>query len=130
MVTAESVKAQLSAIVSACKQVTGISSNDLTTQVNALLSAYSGGSMTTITLFAADWVAVDTRYAQVVEVTGATVNSRIDLYPSATQFLQLEDDGVALTAENDGGVITVYSLNGKPSVDLEIQVSITEVTSV
>ena len=129
MVTAESVKAQLVALVNACKQVTGINSNDLTTQVNTLLSAYSGGVRTTITLLAANWVAVDNMYAQVVEVTGVTANSRVDMYPSAAQISQLEDDGVALTAENDGGVITVYSLNGKPSVDMEIQVALTEVTT-
>lgn len=129
MVTAESVKAQLVALVNACKQVTGISSNDLTTQVNALLSAYSGGTLTTITLLAANWVAVDNMYAQVVEIAGVTANSRVDMYPSAALLTELQDAEIALTAENDGGVVTVYAMGGKPSIDMEIQVSLTEVTA-
>ena len=133
MATTESVKSQLMALVSAAKQVTGIESNSLTTQVNALLSGYSEGTLTTITLLAANWIAVDNEdddkmYSQQVTISGATANSRINLYPSATQLSQLEDDAAMLVVENDSGVTTVYSFNGKPSVDMEIQASCMEVT--
>lgn len=130
MATAESVKAQIIALVNACKQVTGISSNNLTTQVNALLSGYSGGTLTIITLLASNWALIeDGKYSQVVDAVGVTENSRVNLYPSASQITQLENYGIAITAENNGGVVTVYSLNGKPDVNLTIQASLMDVAN-
>ena len=90
-----------------------------------------------ITLYADKWRQVvdingadivDT-YSQVVTVNNAvvTLHSKVDLQPNADQLCTLYDCGVALTTENDGGVITVYAVGGMPARSLSIQATVTEI---
>lgn len=90
-----------------------------------------------VTLYADKWErvvdlggadVVDTYY-QVATVNNATItpNSKVDLQPNADQLCKLYDWGVALTTENNGGIITVYAVGDKPSESLPIQATVTEV---
>ena len=85
---------------------------------------------TTISLLAANWTGSANPYSQVVTVNGATANSKIDLQPTALQIVELQNSDIALMADNNDGVITVYALGGKPTVDYTMQVLITEVVAV
>lgn len=70
---------------------------------------------------------VDTYY-QVVEVANEPITScsKVDLNPNADQLCDFYDLGVALTAENDDGVITVYCVGDKPEKSYNIQATVTE----
>ena len=63
-------------------------------------------------------------------MNGITANSKVDLQPTAVQIVELQNNDIALMAENNDGVITVYALGGKPTVDYTMQALITEVTPV
>lgn len=67
-------------------------------------------------------------YTQIVSVTGATSNSKVDLQPDATALLQLISDGVsALYIANNSGTLTMYAVGAAPTAVLTMQVTITEV---
>lgn len=80
-----------------------------------------------ITLLADAWVGETTPWAQVVEVDGVTVNSKIDLNPTPEVIYDLQEKKITLTAVNDNGVVTVYALATKPTSDYTIQVLRTEI---
>ncbi len=82
----------------------------------------------TVTLSANSWVGDASPFTQVVTVNGVTENSKIDLQPTALQFVSLQDAEIALTAENNAGIVTVWAIGDKPAEDMEIQAEITEVT--
>lgn len=86
--------------------------------------------MTTITLLADAWDGETSPYSQVVIVNGVTKNSKIDLQPTATQIVELQDAEISLTTENNAGIITVWAIGDKPTVDYTMQALITEVTPV
>lgn len=88
-----------------------------------------GGTATigTVNLLASNWVGEGNLYSQVVTVYGATPNSQIDLTPSVEQLAAFHDKDLAMVAENEDGVITVYAIGQKPTNDYMIQVTITEV---
>ena len=101
--------------------------------VDAAIQAYMQNFMpkhTTISLPAAKWTGSANPYSQVVTVNGATANSKIDLQPTALQIVELQNADIALMADNNNGVITVYALGGKPKVDYTMQALITEVVPV
>jgi hypothetical protein len=90
-----------------------------------------------VTLYADKWEQVvdidgadiiDTYY-QVATVTNAiiTPNSKVDLQPNADQLCKLYDWGIALTTENNGGIIKVYAVGDKPGESLPIQATVIEV---
>ena len=90
-----------------------------------------------VTLYADKWEqavdidgadVVDT-YSQVVTVDNAviTASSRVDLQPNPDQLLDFYDLGVALTTENDGGIVRVYVVGDKPEKSYQIQATVTEV---
>lgn len=87
--------------------------------------------LTTITLLMSDWEITEDgdAYYQKVDVAGVTSRSRIDLQPTPEQLLQLQEDETALTAANFGGIVTVYAIGTKPTVDYTMQATITEVVS-
>lgn len=84
----------------------------------------------TITLPAANWTGDANPWSQVVTINGVTANSKVDLQPTAVQIVELQNNDIALMAENDDGVITVYAIGSKPTVDYTMQVLITEVVVV
>lgn len=87
-------------------------------------------SVTSISLPTASWTGDASPYSQVITVSGVTNNSKIDLQPDATIISQLITDTVAgLYIVNDDTTVTAYAVNAKPTVDLTIQATITEVQS-
>lgn len=86
--------------------------------------------VTTITLVEANWVGNSAPYSQVVEIPTATAVSKIDLQPTVSQIIELQNADIAFMAENLDGVITVYSFGGKPSANMTMQVMLTEVSYV
>lgn len=81
----------------------------------------------TVELLAANWVGEGNLYSQVVPVYGVTPKSQVDLTPSVEQLAIFHDKDLALVAENEDGVVTVYAIGQKPTSDYMIQVTITEV---
>ena len=81
----------------------------------------------TVSLPVANWVGDTSPYSQVVEIADITEKSKVDLQPTVEQLRMLQGYEISLIAVNDNGVITVYALNYKPTVDLEMQALITEV---
>lgn len=80
-----------------------------------------------ITLSANGWSGNDT-FTQVVSISGATVNSKIDLQPNSVVLNQLIKDEVsALYIENNNATFTAYAIGAIPTVNLTIQVTVTEV---
>ena len=62
-----------------------------------------------------------------MEIAGTTEYSQVDLKPSKEQLDTFHDKDIALVAENEDGVVTVYLIGNKPTNDYTMQVSITEV---
>lgn len=74
-----------------------------------------------------DWVeAADATYSQVVAIDGITEHSRLDLQPNADMMAEFKQLGIALVTENDGGVITVYSVGNVPLKAYTMQATIVE----
>lgn len=84
----------------------------------------------TITLAAASWTGSSAPYSQVVEINTVTSATKIDLQPTVAQIVSMQNDDIALMAENVDGVVTIYSFGGKSSADMTMQVLLTEVSYV
>ncbi len=84
----------------------------------------------TITLPMANWGGSEAPHSQVVEINTVTAATKIDLQPTVAQIVALQNDDIALMAENISGVVTIYSFGGKPSSDMTMQVLLTEVSYV
>lgn len=94
------------------------------------LRDFNSASITTIMLLANAWEGYEAPYSQVVTIDNITPNTRVDLTTTASQTASMQDEDIAFIAENDNGIITIWSLNGKPEADYEIQATLTEVFSV
>ncbi len=87
-----------------------------------------------ITLKASEWKGSASPYSQVVLplIQGTkieiTANVQVDLTPSVEQLVKFHQKDLALVAENDDGVVTVYAIGDKPQNDYTMQVTLTEVT--
>lgn len=100
---------------------------------------YAGGSiggtdlkMTNIQAPAANWKGAESPYSQVIAVDGIDVNTKVDIDLSADQlqyFLDNDKD-IAFTAENEGGVITLFAIGNHPGIDLEFQATLTGVVNI
>lgn len=99
-------------------------------QINFISTQSVLPKMTTITLEANAWTGSSNPWSQVVSINGVTVNSKIDLQPTAVQIVELQNADIMLMIENNGGTTTAYAIGGKPTVDYTMQVLITEVTPV
>lgn len=84
----------------------------------------------TVTLKASSWTGNTNPYSQVVAVNSVTANSKIDLQPTAQQIVSLQNEDIALMAENNAGTVTFYALGGRPGHDYTMQVLLTEVSYV
>lgn len=90
----------------------------------------SVSKITNIVLLADNWVGDTTPYSQVLAygtINGVTANSKIDLQPNATLLEYLQDEEISLVAQNNNGKVTIYALNAKPTIDITIQATVTEV---
>ena len=85
----------------------------------------------TITLTKSQWAGSASPYSQTVTIPTVTTSTKLDLLPSVTQLVSLQQQDIALMAENnDDGTVTVYAFGGKPSADMTMQVQLTEVAFV
>ncbi len=80
-----------------------------------------------ITLLANAWVGNGDVYSQVVEVPDITPHTKVDLQPTSEQLSEFHYKVLAFVAENNDGVVTVYSVGDKPTGDHTIQITKTEV---
>lgn len=81
-----------------------------------------------ITLSTSSWSGSGTTYTQTVTISGGTSSSKIDLQPNSTVLSQLISNKVsALYIENNSGTFKAYAIGAKPTANLTIQYSITEV---
>ena len=83
--------------------------------------------ISSVKLLASKWVGDASPYSQVVQLSGITENSMVDLTPSVEQLSVFYNKDLAFVTENVGGVVTVYAIGQKPTNDYTIQVAITEV---
>lgn len=84
----------------------------------------------TITLRASAWTGSSAPYNQVVSIATVTAATKVELNATVAQIVSMQNDDIALMAENNDGVVTVYSFGGKPSADMTMQVTLTEVAYV
>lgn len=84
----------------------------------------------TITLVADAWEGSANPWSQVVTVNGVSVNSKVDLQPTAQQIVALSDAEISLMISNESGTVTAWAIGNKPTVDYTMQVLITEVAYV
>lgn len=84
----------------------------------------------TITLDSSNWSGDAAPYSQVVDIATVTSSTKIDLQPTASQIVALQNADIALMAENNNGVVTVYSFGGKLADNMSIQAILTEVSYV
>lgn len=102
--------------------------NSINELVDWVKNSIAKSKIATVTLLADSWAGDTSPYSQVVAVNGVTENSKIDLQPTALQFVALQDAEIALTAENNAGIVTVWAIGDRPIEDMEVQAEITEVT--
>ena len=81
----------------------------------------------TVSMLKDAWVGTFSPYTQEVVIDGVTAASKIDLQPTPSQLAQMSEDETTLVAENNGGVVTIYAIGEKPTVDYIMQATITEV---
>lgn len=81
---------------------------------------------TSVSLIASRWVGEGT-YSQVVGLSGITEHTKVDLQPTPDQVKTFLEKTLAFVAENNDGVVTVYSIGDKPTDNYTIQVTLTEV---
>lgn len=83
--------------------------------------------ITSITLYASNWEGEASPYSQVVNISGVTNNSKIDINPTVEQLSIFHSKDIAFVVGNNNGTITVYCIGQKPTNDYTMQVTITEV---
>ena len=83
--------------------------------------------VTSVTLLASSWVSDGDAHSQVVELAGVTAHTKVDLQPTVEQLREFHHKVLGFVAENEAGVVTVYSIGDKPTNDHTIQVTLTEV---
>ena len=80
-----------------------------------------------VTLSANSWTGSGESYSQVVTLSDVTIHTMVDLQPTPEQLEEFHYKTLAFVAENNGGVVTVYSIGDKPDGNYTIPVTLTEV---
>lgn len=104
--------------------------NDVSNQIAALVNTINAPKTTTVTLSASGWSGSSNPWSQVVNINGVTANSKVDLQPTASQIVELQNADIMLMVENNAGVTTAYAIGGKPTSTYTMQALITEVIPV
>lgn len=84
------------------------------------------GSSVAVTLPESKWTG-DGKYEQLIEIDSVTPNSKIDIQVGADAMNSIVSGNYRLLLGNNNGTITAYAVGAKPSTDLTIQLTITEV---
>ncbi len=87
-----------------------------------------GGKIVEVFLPLSEWKGAASPYSQVVSIEAATVNTKVDIQAGEAVHTAYQRSGIHLVAVNDGGVVTVFSFGDKPSGDITVQATLTEVT--
>lgn len=82
---------------------------------------------TTVTLKASDWLGDTSPYSQVVVVSNVTSLTKVDLQPTVNQLNNLYSKSIGFYTVNEDGVVRVYAVGHKPTEDITIQITLTEV---
>lgn len=109
------------------------SGGDFTVIMEGPFAGGGGGStsnMTSISAPVASWKGATSPYSQVVAIGQINVNTKVDIQLSADQIEQLSEKRIAFTAENTGGVVTLYAVGDKPPVDCVFQATLTDVVNI
>ena len=96
-------------------------------RISALEQIQSPEFVNSITLYASKWVGDGSPYSQVVSIPGITECSKVDLQPNTEQLSIFHAKDLAFVAENEDGVVTVFCIGQKPTMDYTIQITVTEV---
>lgn len=80
-----------------------------------------------VILLASAWVGEGNQHYQVVEVEGITLNTKVNLQPTLEQLEVFRNKELTFTTKNENGVVTVYAIGDKPTMDYTMQVTLTEV---
>ena len=92
--------------------------------------AGGGGStslVSSVELLASKWEGEGHIFHQTVEISGAGINSKIDLTPDVQQLSELLTAEISLTTVNNDGIVTVYAIGAAPTSDYTMQVIVSEV---
>lgn len=74
-----------------------------------------------------NWIQVsERRYSQEIALENITQNSRLDLQPNADMIEEFKQLGLVFVTENNGGVITIYSVGNMPLKSYTMQATIIE----
>lgn len=92
-------------------------------------SSGRGGTLKLVSISApaADWKGGESPYSQVVVADGVTVSSKVDVQLNADQFHLFNNQVIAFQAINNNGIVTLYAYGTKPTVDIALQATISEV---
>lgn len=100
---------------------------NMSVQPASVVKVGFGAKIGTVTLFASAWIGEGHLYSQVVDIEGVTKNSQVDLTPNIEQLMVFYNKDLSFVTENEDGIVTVYAIGQKPTIDYTIQVTITEV---
>lgn len=92
-------------------------------------NAGSSVKLISFTAPVANWKGGTSPYFQTVEVTGVSVNSKVDIQLTAEQMQQLHGMNIAFTTENEGGTVTLWAIGDKPREDMTFLATLTEVVA-
>ena len=67
-------------------------------------SSVSAPKLTSVTMRANAWQGISNPYSQVVTCSGVNVNSKLDLQPTPTQIVELQDAEISLMLTNNQGI--------------------------
>ena len=80
-----------------------------------------------VTLKASSWVGESSPYSQIIALPNVTPTTKVDLQPTVDQLNTLYGLSLGFFAVNEDGVVTVYAVGSKPTIDFVFQVTKTEV---
>lgn len=83
--------------------------------------------LVTVSMPASGWTGSTNPWSQPLTINGITTSSKLDLNPTAHQIVALQNEEITLMISNEDGVAVAYAIGGKPSIDMHMQVLISEV---
>ena len=110
------------------KLYTGVGGNidGAMTQLAATSLIYEAKPRITSILLPFESWAGDGPYTQEVSINGVTPNSKLDLQADDETMSAVVEGGFSVTMKNENGAVTAYAVGEKPTIDLILQVIITE----